>query len=206
MKLAEIVASEREIEMEMGHWKILVSGLGLWAWTAGCASSQSEAEQLAELGGALSTVTITLADAIAIAEAELPDGALIEAELTPDEGPFYEVILFDAGHAREVLIDTNSGAVLEVGTDDDDKPAPTCTIAATPAEAIARVEAELGGIAVNFSHDNEDCELDVEVFISALGVAPILREAAVIADGTVVVDDPDDVDEPGDEDEDDGQD
>jgi uncharacterized membrane protein YkoI len=81
---------------------------------------------------------ITLAEAIAIAEAEVPGAEAVEAELEvedgeeddddgneagdDDAGAAYEVELLDGMEKVEVEIDAVTGAVLEVerGEDDDD--------------------------------------------------------------------------------------
>jgi|GEM_PF-5976732 len=68
---------------------------------------------------------ISLIDAVTIAQAEVPDGMAVEAELEledDDDPPAYEVVFFvrDATQLIEVEVHAFTGEVLEVEVDDDD--------------------------------------------------------------------------------------
>lgn len=109
----------------------LVAALLAVGLFAGCGNKYSKIT-LAQLDGVDTSRFITLAEAVDIAQNEVPDGFAIEAILEiedddEDEPPVYEVALFVDGSNEiiEVEVHAETGAVLEVETrengEDDDE-------------------------------------------------------------------------------------
>ena len=107
------------------YWMGLVAILFVAGLAAGCGNKYSKIT-LAQLDGVDTSQFITLAEAVDIAQLEVPDGFAVEAilEIEDDdenEPPAYEVSLFVDGRNEiiEVEVHALTGEVLEVGVRED---------------------------------------------------------------------------------------
>ncbi len=97
-----------------------VAGLGIAAVLAACEPAVPKDEH-----GLLAGVEVSLLEAMAVAEDELPDGVTVDAELS-DEGeqrPQYDIdrYLHVDDETRELVIDARTGDVLKRLTDPEDQ-------------------------------------------------------------------------------------
>lgn len=105
---------------------------------------------------------VTLKDAIAIAAAEVPRGAVVEGELElATDVSRYEIDVLDGSEVREVRLDPNNGDVLGVVSDTEDVATLMTSAQAlaegrvTLSEAIDAAHSEVGGFAVQAEIEND---------------------------------------------------
>lgn len=130
----------------------LTAVLAITNASAGCDRNGGEPDPGQEI---LPGVELSLAEAIAIGEAEAPEGVPVEAELEGiNSDPVYEVGVPGAEVVRELLIDPVTGELrntLEELEDLDEAQAAAAaleTSVVTLREAVELAEAEMGAVAV----------------------------------------------------------
>jgi hypothetical protein len=157
---------------------------------AGCDLGTDTQSLREKLGVELTDADISLAEAIAIAQGEVPGATVLEAELDVHETAItYDVELLLDGVEHEVDVSPTDGSVLRNRSralDTDDRAEAESAGALVDASAgwadlIAKAEAEAGAVAFDVEADGDDGVLEIEL----LGDAGIW-EIEMRSDGTIV--------------------
>jgi uncharacterized membrane protein YkoI len=177
---------------------------------AGCDLGTDAQSLRDKLGVELSQSDISLAEAIQIAQTEVPGAVVLEAKLDVDQTvTTYDVELLLDGVEHEVDISPTDGSVLRNRSrplDADDRTDAESAGALVGASAgwaeliaTAEAEAEAGAVAFDVEADGDDGVLEVEL----LGDAGIW-EIELRADGSIVKSEPSDDLDDSEDDSDDG--
>ena len=146
----------------------------------------------------LDQVEISLQDAIAEAEAEVPGATVIEADLDLEHGmTLYDVELYLDGVEYEVYVSPQDGSIVQIeqeALDADDRAeaeAAAALVLASPgwAALIETAEASAGGTAFEAEADGDDGVLEIEV------LADVIWEVELNTAGDVVKSEIEDDDE-----------
>ncbi|HWB76022.1 MAG TPA: PepSY domain-containing protein [Nannocystaceae bacterium] len=178
--------------------------LSLLALSLTACDQQAGPTPTERIGMAIDEADISLAEAIAAAQAE-SGGVAIDAELEPEHGiDVYRVELMSDAGQRRVDISPEDASVLRSrdassGNDEENAAAAALATGVDWAMLIAAAEAEVSGIAFEIEADGSEGVFDVELLADG-----VVWELELSADGTVLKSEQDDqFDDHGGDDDDD---
>lgn len=165
-----------------------------------------------KLGVEIDEATLPLVEAIESAQAEAPEGIVLEAKLdVHTNATTYDVTLLDLDAEREIDVSPEDGRILRdrSRTLDTDKLAEAKAAAELVsgsigwAALIEAAEAKTGGTAFDVEADGDDGVLEVELLVD-----DVVWEVEATPDGTIVKSEvsDDQLDEPAEDDDDDDDD
>lgn len=162
----------------------------------------------------LSEAEVSLAEAIAAAEAAVPGATVIEADFDLEDGQaVYDIELYLDGVEHEVHVSPTDASIVEIeqealdAGDATEAEAAAALVLASPgwAALIAAAEAEVGGIAFEAEADGEDGLFEVEL-LAADAIWEVELDGAGAVVDSEIEDDEDWEAEEESEDDDDGDD
>jgi hypothetical protein len=152
-------------------------GLGIF-FLSGCVDNEA---YINDLRDAMAGASLSLIEAVPLAEAEVGDGVCVRAELDVSGDPVFSVGAVANGQLNDVRIDTVSGEILsnapKAGYSGD-----LCPDAISMVDALAIAEDQGNGVAVAVVPDDDvACAREIQVLEGSN-----LWEVKVGADGTIL--------------------